>query len=150
MRKYACATVIALLATGAGAGCGGDEEEPLSKAEYIKQGDAICEKFGDMIDKEAEEAFADLGPDEEPSEEQLTTFVEDIAKPNVEDQLSELRDLPAPEADEDELNGVYDDVETALAKIEDDPLVILEEGEDPFEEPNDAARAYGFKECGES
>ncbi len=149
MRNYACAMVVALLATGAAAGCGGDESEPLSKAEYIKQGDAICKKSGDKIDMEAEEEFADLGADEEPSEEQLTTFVEDIAKPNLETQLSDLRDLGVPEGDEEELDDIYEGVETALAKVENDPGIILEEGNDPFEEPNDAARAYGFKECGE-
>lgn len=148
MRKH-CAILIALLATGAAAGCGGDEEEPLSKAEYIKQGDVICKKANETIEKEAEETFADLGPREMPSEEQLTAFVEDVAVPNVESQISDLRALAAPEGDEDELDKIYEDVDTALAEVEEDPATIVEGDNDPFQEPNEAARGYGFKECGE-
>lgn len=54
-----------------------------------------------------------------------------MAKPNVESQLSDLRDLAPPEGDEDKLNDIYEDVETAFAKVEDDPKVILEESNDP-------------------
>ncbi len=150
MNTHAGAILAALLATGAVAGCGSGGDKPLSKTEYIKQGDAICKKFGDKLDKAAQKQFADLGPNEAPSEKQLTPFVEDAVKPNIESQISGLRDLEPPKADKDKLNAIYDQVETALAKVEDDPESLLEQGADPFEKANAAAQKYGFKECGES
>jgi hypothetical protein len=137
---------VVLLGAGAGAGCGGDDEEPLSKAEYIKQGDAICKKAQVEGQKQVEEMFGDLGANEEPSEEQLKTLVEDVIKPNTEGQLNDLRDLAPPEGDEDTVNGIYDGVEEGLAKIEDDPKVLLSEN-DPFEAPSQQAEDYGFEEC---
>ena len=145
-KRYGCAVAIALVAAGAGAGCGGDDEEALSKAEFIEQGDAICEKAAAEGEKQADEMFADLGSNEEPSEEQLTTFVEDVLKPNIEGQLSDLRDLTPPEEDEETINAVYEQVETGLAKLEDDPKSILSD-EDPLSDANQAAEDYGFKEC---
>jgi Tfp pilus assembly protein FimV len=145
-KRYGCTIAVALLAAGAGAGCGGDDEEPLSKAEYIKQGDAICKKAQAEGEKDVEEMFGDLGANEEPSEEQLKTLVDDVLKPNTEGQLEELRDLPAPEGDEETLNGIYDGAEEALEKIEDDPMILLSE-DDPFEKASQEAEDYGFEEC---
>ena len=142
MKKYLCAGAAVLLATAAG--CGGDDAKPLSKAEYIKQGDAICNKSGDKIDKEAQKITSDT-----PSEEEITPFVEETFKPEIESQISGLRDLTPPEADADKLNEIYEQVEEALAKVEDDPGTLLEQGADPFEDANKAAQDYGFKVCGQ-
>lgn len=147
-KKHGCALAIALLAAGTAAGCGGDDEEPLSKAEYIKQGDAICKKAQAEGEKQTEEMFADLGPNEEPSEDQLETFVEGVLKPNTEGQVNDLRDLSPPEGDEDTVNEIYDGVEGALAEIQDDPNMLLSE-DDPFEEASQKAEDYGFKVCSE-
>ena len=69
LKRYGCAVAIALVAAGAGAGCGGDDDEKaLTKAEFIKQGDAICKKAAAEGEKQADEMFADLGSNEEPSE----------------------------------------------------------------------------------
>jgi hypothetical protein len=149
MRKSACALAALLLATGFAAGCGDDDEEALSKAEYIKQGDEICRESGDRIDQEAEKAFADLGENERPTEEQIAPFVKDTLVPEVEKQIEGLRDLAPPEEDEDKLNDIYDGVDEAASKVEEDPGLLLQEGADPFEEPNAAAQEYGFKVCGE-
>jgi len=147
MKRYGCAIAVALLAASVGAGCGGDDDaEPLTKAEYIKQGDAICKKANADFDKQLEEKFPDNV--KKPSEEQLTTLTEDVLKPNIEGQLNDLRDLTPPESDEETLNATYDKLETALAKVEDDPKLLLS-GEDPFATANKEAQDYGFKECGE-
>lgn len=142
--------LVALFAAGVAAGCGGGEEEPLSKGQYIKQGDAACKESTDRIAEAADEDFADLGPDEMPTEKQLTQFVEETLKPEIEGQLSDLRDLQPPDADGDELDGIYEGVDEALAKVEDDPGLLLQRGKDPFEEANEAITDYGFKQCGQS
>jgi len=90
--------------------------------------------------------FGDLGPNEKPSDEQLTTLVEDVIKPNTQGQLNDLRDLTPPEGDEDTVNGIYDGVEEGLAKVEDDPKILLSK-DDPFAPATKKAEEYGFKEC---
>jgi hypothetical protein len=145
-KRYGCMVAVALVAAGAGAGCGGDDEEALSKPEYVKQGDALCKKAQAAGAKETDEMFGDLGPNEEPSEEQLNTFVEEVFKPNTQGQVDDLRDLAPPEGDEDTVNGVYDGIEEGLAKVEDDPKVLLS-ADDPFEAAGKEAADYGFKEC---
>ena len=145
-KRYGCAITVAVLAAVAGAGCGGDDEKPLSKAEYVKQGDAICKKAQASGEKKVEEMFGDLGPNEKPSDEQLTTLVEDVIKPNTQGQLNDLRDLTPPEGDEDTVNGIYDGVEEGLAKVEDDPKILLSK-DDPFAPATKKAEEYGFKEC---
>ncbi len=141
VKRYGCVIAVALLA--AGAGCGSEDEEALSKAEYIKQGDAICKEASAELEKQANEAFPG---DEQPSGEELTTFAEDVLKPNIEGQLNDLRDLTPPEEDADTVNSIYEKVETGLAKLEDDPKVLLSR-DDPFEPANEAAEDYGFKDC---
>jgi len=145
LKRYGCAIAVALLAAGAGAGCGADDEEALSKAEYIKQGDAICKAASAELRKQLTEMFPG---DEEPSGEELTNVIEDVFKPNIEGQLNDLRDLIPPKDDEETVNAIYEKVETGLAKLEDDPAVLLST-DDPLEPANKAAEAYGFKVCSE-
>ena len=147
--KPAALALTTLALSAAALGCGGDDEEPLSKAEFIKQGDAICKKSGDKVDAAAEKQFADLGRGETPSPSEIEAFAEETLVPEVSGQLEDLRELPAPEGDEDRVNEIFDAAEEALGKVEDDPAVLLEQGGDPFESANELASDYGFKECGE-
>ena len=146
MTTHGRALVVALIAASAVGGCGGDEEDAPSKAEYIERGDAICKKASQAGERKTEAFFADLGPNEEPSERQLAGFVDEVVKPNLEGQVSDLRALPAPEGDEKRLENIYADVDAALVRIEDDPKLLFAQ-KDPLGEANSAAGDYGFKEC---
>lgn len=134
------------LLVGAGlAGCGGDDSQTLSKAAYVEQGDAICEAESAKVERETKDFIAGLEGDD-PSAAELTTLVEDVVKPNAEVGLSKLRDLPVPAGDEDELDDIYEAQETELAKVENDPKLVIGES-DPFAKSKEAAGRYGFKEC---
>ncbi len=141
MKNYGCAMVAALLATGAAAGCGG--EEALTKSEFLKQGNAICAKGS----KKIEDGAKKLG-DGKPSKEVVTKFAEDTLIPSVEDQLSELGDLKPPKADEDKVKKILDAADEALTKTKDDPTVLTS-SDDPFKEANKQAEAYGLTKCAE-
>jgi len=125
--------------------CGGDEF--LSKKEYLKRGDAICAKGDKEIDREAKEEFPDAAEGKQPGEKKLTEFARDVVIPNVEDQLEKLRDLPAPEGDEDKVSEIYDAADDGLQDLKEDPKRLVTEDE-PLAEANKKARDYGFKECG--
>ena len=142
MRNYGCAMLVALLVTGAAAGCGG--EEALTKSEFLKEGNAICAKGSKEIEAAAEKAFGK----KEPSKKAITKFAEDEAIPSVEDQVSGIRDLKPPKADEEKVKKILDAVDEALSKAKDDPSIFAS-GKDPFADANKQSAAYGLTKCAE-
>jgi hypothetical protein len=156
-----------------GAACGGDEA--LSKDEYIAQGNAICEDGNVQLEAIILEFFADL-PEESTPEEFAELFAGDFIDQftaAIEGQLADLRDLAAPEGDENLLAALYDDVEAVmdeLNRLADDAaagdpaaierLAARETDEDPshgslrvaatsFDEVDMRAIEYGLTVCGE-
>jgi len=148
----AAAAVLAALV----AGCGGgdettDETVTLTKVEFIKQGDAICQAGNKEIE-EGFEKFAeenDLPENKEPSKEQGVELVETVLLPSIEQQGEELRELGAPEGDEEQIDEMLTSLEDAVAEGEDDPESLFSGDTDPFGDANQQAEDYGFKVCGE-
>lgn len=152
MNKLLTMTVAAVVLAALVAGCGGgdettDETVTLTKAEFIKQGDAICQKGNDQSEKEAEE-FAEENDFEleKASDEQLEEAVSEVLVANLRGQLDELEALGAPEGDEEQVEEIIDSLEGATEEIEDDPGVVFD-GE-VLKEPGELAQDYGFKVCG--
>lgn len=139
------AAVCTASVTFAFTACGGDEEKkPLSKADYIAKGDAICKKESAKSDAAAEKLT------EQSSAADFAEFKK-VLVPALEAQVSGLRDLEPPEADADKLNAIYDQVADVTKKIkaaEPANFPTLFEA-DPFGKPNAEATAYGFKVCGQ-
>ncbi|HKF81555.1 MAG TPA: hypothetical protein VKB23_01185 [Solirubrobacterales bacterium] len=158
MNKASLAAVAALIALGALiAGCGGgddttgDETVTLTKAEFIKQGDAICREGNEEIEK-GFEGYAeenDLPQNKEPSTEQGIEITETVILPNVQQQAEEIRELGAPEGDEDQVDELLTSLEDAVAEGEDDPEALFSGDTDPFADVNQLANDYGFQVCGE-
>ncbi|HEY3491345.1 MAG TPA: hypothetical protein VGK43_00235 [Solirubrobacterales bacterium] len=151
--KKALLALVALVALGAFVvGCGSgdettDETVTLTKAEFIKQGDAICEKGNDQSEKEAEEFAEENGFTlEKASDEQLEEAVSEVLVPNLNQQAEELDALGAPEGDEEQVEEIIVSLEGAAEDIDDDPSAVFE-GE-VLEEPGELAQDYGFKVCG--
>jgi hypothetical protein len=130
-------------------GCGDDDDggssdsdaPAISKADFIEQGNAICEKGTQALN----EAVAAIG--QSPTQDDLENFVSDTMTPNIQGQIDDIRALGYPEGDEDELEGILSDSEDALNSIKDDPSVLTE-GDDPFADTNKALNDYGLTACG--
>ena len=156
MRNRAIALfVTALAAASLLAACGDDDddggggEQALSKADYIEQGDAICAEGDREIEQAAEEAFGDLEQGEQPSAEAVGEFGQESVLPSLQRQIDRLRELPAPEGDEDEVNAIYDAADEGIRKLrEGDPEDFVQQGDAAFEEANRLAGEYGFQNCG--
>jgi hypothetical protein len=148
----ALAALVALAALIAGCG-GGDETTDsatvtLTKAEFIKQGDAICKEGNEGNEAEAEEFAEENGFTlEKASDEQLEEAVGEVLVPSLNQQAEELDALGAPEGDEEKVEEIVVALEDATEEIEDDPSLVFEEK--TLEEPNKLADAYGFKVCGQ-
>ena len=150
-----------------GAACAGDEA--LSKDEYIAQGNAICEVTNARFEEISSEFYAAL-PEDSPPEEFDAVFAEFIDQVTAvsEGQLADLRDLAAPEGDEELLAALYDDIEAVMGALNEladaaaagDPEAIeqLASREDPghgglriastaFDEVDKQAIEYGLTVC---
>lgn len=135
-----------------GSGGSTGDEVALTKAEFIKQADALCKKvdereFGEYtawIEAE-KKALKGLSPDATTEKAIRVIFI-----PSIRGQIGEMTALGIPEGDEEELEEFFDQVRVGLKKTEKDPLSAngtLEES--PFYGAYKVGSAYGFKDCDE-
>lgn len=131
-------------------GCGGSDDKGLSKADYVTQADAICQKASDQLDKDSTAAVTALGTDS-PTPEQLAKIATDVALPNLEGQLTDLKALDAPKDDKDAVEALYTSLDGAITKSKADPTVLFNSDSgavSPFADANTKAKALGLKVCG--
>src|SRR5689334_17104526 len=141
--------MVSLVAALAFAGCGGGDDDkgdgggkPLTKAEFIRQADAICTAG----DAKIAAATKDLGADTD--KDAIAKVIGDSVLPNIQEQHDKIADLAAPKGDEDEIDAMLSTLQAALDKGKADPASIAGES-DPFAEANAKAKAYGLTVCGQ-
>ena len=161
MRRLATLVPVAALlvvAAGCGGGGGGDR---LTKAELVAQGDAICKSY-DERGKPIEARFPNVDPTAAAtSDEDVRKFADplDDLYDLYKGQVQELRDLKAPEADEELWDTALDHLEATLEAIPDFADAARDADRDGIREAvaagqrsSDAAdkiaQDYGFKVCG--
>lgn len=142
--KHFLAGACVLAATIA-IGCGGSDDDNLTKAEFLKQGNAICAKGNKEIGQGANDVFTSK---QRPSQEQLDKFAEDTLIPSVQGQIDDLNDLNPPSELDDQVSTMLDDAQTALDKGKDDPSLLTSDKQDPFTDVNKQANSIGLKACG--
>jgi hypothetical protein len=145
MRRKTLVVLLVSAIGAAGIGCGGGDDETtsaLTKAQYVKQANAICAKHNKEMIAKYTSLIREAG--------QLTPKVADeaVAKasvPGMKQQLEELRALPAPSGEEDKVEALLERRQEALEKVEADPG--FKTSGDPFEEFNQSLTDYGLTEC---
>lgn len=139
--------LLAAVVLAIAAGCGEDDKKPaaLTKPVYVKQANAICGASSKKLDADVSRRLAGG----EPTPAQLKTIVDDIVVPSIQQELTQLRALPAPTGDEQTVEAIYDATDAALSKVKADPSTVVDEGADgPFADANQKATAYGLSVCG--
>jgi hypothetical protein len=143
----------------------GIQSEPLSKAEFIEQANAICQSTNNRVEPLFEEVYNNLEDvDWDDPDNELLLFVRfdeamDEVLPIMNEQLDSIGALEPPSEDEELIDELIADQEAALTEFAvlmdaaadgDEPaLAALDSEEDPFEEINRRARDYGLTVCGE-
>lgn len=159
--KVGLVGLVMLLTIVVGYGCGGGDDSsgsggttadgtssgaPLSKAAFIKQGDAICEKVPARYQEEAtklgEQAQKQGKPKPSTAEVNLKAAV-----PPLDSAIEELEGLTPPSGDEDEAEAIVDALEVAAEGLEAKPTSELSGPKSPFAEFQKLTREYGFKLC---
>jgi hypothetical protein len=154
MKRNALFLVGLVLAVGLiAAGCGSDDSNDdsttsstptgteasteLSKADFVQQGNAICQEGNAAIAQAGEAAG-------QPGTPEFDAFVTDTVIPSVQGQIDDIRALGIPADDADEVNGILDEAQTDLDGVKADPSQL--QGE-PFAEVNAKLKAYGLTDC---
>lgn len=148
--------LLAAALIAAGCGGGGDDDStssgsastgPLSKDEYIAKADQICAQGTLVIGQAGREQFGSS----QPTRDQQIQFGQDTVLPSLEDTLAKLRALQAPTGDEAKTTAIYDALEDGLNQLKDNPdLYVESDAGGAFDQANQLAQAYGFKQCGQS
>lgn len=146
---------VALILVGCGGGGsdatsgGGDSTASLSKAEFIKEADAICSKGGEQAQSE----FAAFGkknkiPEgKEPTTAQWEEIGTQILVPALRQQVDEIRQLELPAGDEAQIEAFLEGVDGAVEEVEEKPEIAKEPSK-TLTDAHQTINGYGFKVCG--
>jgi hypothetical protein len=135
------------------AGCGGSgssttsttSEAPLTKAEFIRKGDAICQTGNEASTTEIEQFAKENGFGSEPTKAQFEEVVTEVLAPNLEHQADELDALVPPAKDKAEIEAIIASLRETITEVEKNPGAF--EG-NVLAKPIRLENAYGFKVCG--
>jgi hypothetical protein len=117
----------------------------LTKAEFLKKGNAICRKGNQQINKAARKLFP---KNAKPSQAQLNKFATDTLIPSVQSQIDGVKALGAPAGDEAKVNAMVSTAQSALDKGKKNPALLTTNGPGPFKKSNQLTNAYGLTACG--
>jgi len=138
--------VAALALAAAGCGSGGDSTTTVTKAQFVKQVNALCLEREKERSEAVQNIVKSLKPGAQLSDARQTKMVTAIIVPNYEKMIANVKSLDAPEGDQAEVEKILKAMEEALKKVEADPRqavfsVVM------FEEANGLATKYGLKSC---
>jgi len=157
LKKPVIGLLAALVAIAAvAAGCGSSSSETtettasISKAQFVKQGNAICKAGNQEINEGFETFFKQNNLNhKKPTDAQFEEISETVLAPSVSKQINEVRALGTPEGEEAEVEEFLASAEEALEEIEAEPTLIGAEGKDePFFTVNKEATKLGLTACG--
>jgi hypothetical protein len=153
------ALTIGLIVTGCGdsdsdtnGDTNGGSTASLTKAQFIKQADAICKAGSKEIEDETEAYAKENGIDvsKEPTDKQKEELVVEVIVPNIAGQADKIGALGAPSGEEDQVDEILTGIETAAAETSDDPSIVISGKEGAFADVNKLAQDFGLEVCGQS
>ena len=145
--KLAAEQVLSVIAlTVALTGCGGGEAR-LTRAQFLKRGNAICAQ---AQAEEVKLAAQYRRQQRALVEEQPYVVVPPAIVPPLERQLRRLRAMNPPEADQKKLRAIFKGIAAGIEDVTYDPLDLFYRESDPFEVPDTLAREYGLDVCARS
>lgn len=111
--------VVALLAALL-AGCGGEDDpadaSPLSKAEFIEQGNKLCERERKGMEGEVAR-FMRIWQRADTREELNADLAHNVLLPTLESEMEALRSLRVPPAEEEEIDEILYAAQLPLDKL---------------------------------
>jgi hypothetical protein len=136
--------LVAALAVVLG-GCGSDSDSTasLTKGEYKKQADVVCQGYESEREEVLGKALEEAGnnPNAKQKEELLLKVIV-----TYENMVEKLSDLDAPEGEEQKAESMIDSMEEAVDRAKANPESAFT-SDLPFREANKQAQAMGLDNC---
>jgi hypothetical protein len=141
---------LALLAAGCGSSGGSTSTASITKAEFIKQADAICAKGNKQIQTEIQAYSKKVGlsGNTQPTNAQVTEIANTILVPSVQSQHDDIGALGAPSGQESQVNAILAAVQDGIDQAKKDPTTLLKSNDTTFAKANQLAKDYGLTVCG--
>jgi hypothetical protein len=141
---FAATLAVALFVLG----CGGDSAS-ISKAEFVKKAEAVCEKGEESIRKDFKAFVAKYESATKPTKADLAALVSAVISGNIEAEVKELRAIGTPSDGGQQVEALIDAREESLKEAEAEPQEAIADGEKVFGKASKLAKAYGLKACSE-
>jgi hypothetical protein len=134
------AVLVVLVAVGCG---GGGSDETVTKADFVRQGNAVCGKW----QQARSSAFSEINqkfkpPITQAKREEAILF---ILKP-YNDAIQGLKELEPPAGEEEKVEAMIKSMEEGWAQGQADPGSLISSGV-AFNKSNKLLDEYGLKEC---
>jgi hypothetical protein len=138
-----------LVVAGCGSSGGTESATSLTKAEFLKKGNAICAKGGEEINKAYEEfSRKHVAGGKTPSQALLDEAAAEIVLPVREREVRLLLALGAPSGSEQRVEEMLTAWEEGIEKGEEDPNSLRKAGpEFAFYKSYSMGIDYGLKKC---
>jgi hypothetical protein len=120
--------------------------EPLSKVEFLRQADQICNASEAQIEAAADGLVSGPG---KPDPAEVKRVATSIVVPRLQAEIAAIRALGAPPGDEAKVQAILDATQDGVDQIDADPEGLVD-GQVPrgLRDAEKLARAYGSQECG--
>lgn len=139
-------------------GCGDDsssgssgdgtvETSSLTKAQYIKQVNKICEDGSEKFALGVSTYLKKHSSDPKSSGEIGADTLRVAVLPEVEAMNEEIEELGAPEGDEEKIEAYLAAQQRSIESLEKRKSVSLNNLDPAFRKPGDLARKYGIESC---
>lgn len=138
-------------------GCGSDSSSnasatdeaaaPLSKAQFVKQADEICQTGMQKKDEAVSAGLKELAAKAQgaPTAQDSAKLVEETVFPSYRKTVTQLSELGVPKGDEAKVEKMIGEFEAALQTAEAKPAAAAKNN--PFKAADEAAEAYGIENC---
>lgn len=118
--------------------------KPMSERQWRKTANSICREVDTLASEASNQAFAGVGPDEQPSLEQMTAFVTAI-EPIVQQQIDSIDALKEPVRLKKRVAKLVKTAQEELDALVADPIRGLEGN--PFSGASLASTKLKLKDC---
>jgi hypothetical protein len=134
------AVLVALVAAGCG---GGGSDETVTKADFVRQGNAVCGKWQQARTKRFAEVNQKFKPPATQAKREKAILI--ILAP-YEDAIQGLKELEPPAGEEEKVEAMIKAMEEGWNQAKADPGSLISNGV-AFNKSNKLFEEYGLKEC---
>jgi hypothetical protein len=158
--KIIMSLLLAIVASMLAAGCGGGDDSDsatagpitassLSKAEYVKQVNAICVKNREERLEAVEDYVVEPAKGSQKTLEEVSVAIQETFPAGMEKQLAEMRELGAPSGDEKQIEEIVKAFERAAEDASENAEIRTGDTtfDKSFSHAGVLAKKYGIEEC---